>query len=110
MDVVGIDDKVTVAWSRIFGFAGQLSFGLKVESTADEYDFKLMDFEFTCPFLLIILLWSMSRVGTRQSSSAIVMRTLVRWQHCAAMRTWAPMLFLSGGWMNLRSRGRNRYV
>lgn len=30
MDVVGIDDEVTIARRRIFGFAGQLSFGLSI--------------------------------------------------------------------------------
>lgn len=117
MNVVGIDDKVTVARGRIFGFAGQLTFWLQGKSNRLVWAFraKICCFNVTCPFLLIILLWSMSRVGTRHSSSAIEMRTLVRWQHCAAIRTWAPMLFLSGGWMNLRIvriwlyDGNNRY-
>lgn len=54
----------------------------------------------TFPVLLIFFASSIKRWGTIQRFSDCAMSTLVKWQHWAAIRTWAVMSFLSVGWTN----------
>lgn len=54
----------------------------------------------TFPVLLIFFASSIKRCGTIHKLSDCAISTLVRWQHWAAIRTWADMSFLSVGCTN----------
>lgn len=54
------------------------------------------------PLLLVCRAWSSKRWGTVHRWSHCVIMTSVNLQHCAAIRTWAPISFLSAGWTNLK--------
>lgn len=57
-------------------------------------------FALTFPVLLIFFASSIKRCGTFHSVSDCAISTLARWQHWAAIRTWADMSFLSVGCTN----------
>lgn len=52
----------------------------------------------TFPFLLNFFASSIKRCGTIHKLSDCAISTLVKWQHWAAIFTWAEMSFLSVGW------------
>lgn len=52
----------------------------------------------TFPLLLIFFASLIKRCGTIHRLSDCAMRTFVNEQHCAAIRTWAEISFLSVGW------------
>lgn len=69
--------------------------GSRVKSERRER--KWTFFMLTFPFLLIFFASSIKRCGTFHKFSFCAISTFVRWQHWAAIRTWAGMSFLSVG-------------
>lgn len=80
------------AGCRLFCWKRQIKMHEKLTARHDD------SASLTCPFLLIFFASSIRRCGIIQRLSVCEMSTLLSWQHCAAIRTWAEMSFLSVGW------------